>query len=78
MTEINFETKTDRELLVLVAQSCNESMGHLVRINGTMQDHEKRIMKVESKMKLNWRSITLLTTFLAMVLMELGNLVHWW
>ena len=85
MGEINFEAKTDRELLLLVAQDCNDSKEHLERINGTLkehhnifQQHNERITKIESRMKLNWRSITLLTTFLAMVIMELGNLVHWW
>jgi Leucine-rich repeat (LRR) protein len=85
MAEINFEAKTDRELLLLVAQDCNTSKEHLEKINGTLKEqsdvlvqHDGRITKVESRMKLNWRSVTLLTTFLAMVIMELGNLVHWW
>ena len=85
MGEINFEAKSDRELLLLVAQDCNTSKEHLAKINGTLKEHhdmfeqhDKRITKIESRMKLNWRSVTLLAAFVAMVLMELGNLINWW
>jgi len=58
---INFEAKTDRELLILVAQQSNEVseekipaiQKQLETLNGTVRNHESRITKVETKQKMN-------------------------
>ena len=58
MVPIDFEAKTDRELLVLVAQKCNETTNHLAKLNGKITDHETRIRYLESnpKCERDWKS----------------------
>ena len=46
---IEFEAKTDRELLVLTAQTCNNINTHLEKMNGTLGDHEERIDDLEKQ-----------------------------
>jgi len=75
---INFEAKTDRELLVLVAQNCNETTIHLSKINDKLLKHEKRITTLEtiphcgpttwkSRLKDNWQTLSLLVSVLALI-----------
>ena len=47
MTPLEFEAKTDRELLILTAQTCNGINEHLVKMNGIIGNHEKRINDIE-------------------------------
>jgi demethoxyubiquinone hydroxylase (CLK1/Coq7/Cat5 family) len=71
---INFEAKTDRELLVLVAQNCNETTNHLARINDKLLKHEKRITILEAvptnwraKLRENWQTFSLLVSVIALI-----------
>lgn len=58
--KIDFEAKTDRELLILTAQKSNEMseeklpamQKELEELNGTVRDHETRLVKVETKQKI--------------------------
>jgi len=73
MAKLDFEAKTDRELLVLVAEKANETVDHLARLNNTVAKHEKRITTLEAfsttnceapskshKTPLNWQMISAL------------------
>jgi len=46
---INFEAKTDRELLVVTAQTCNDMNEHLNKLNGSILKHEQRLIKLETR-----------------------------
>ena len=48
MPQINFEAKTDRQLLLLVAQASNNTEEHLRRLNGAILKHEERITGCET------------------------------
>lgn len=48
MSDIDLNPKTDREVLLLVAQSCNGINDRLDKINGSLLKHEERIDKLES------------------------------
>ena len=37
MRQIDFEAKSDRELLILVAQQGNETVGHLEKLNSKIE-----------------------------------------
>ena len=87
MTHINFEAKSDRELLVLLAQQGNETVDHLAKLNDTIAKHEKRLIILEatpgcdstkSRWKDNWRTITLIATMAALIICEVGQRVSWW
>lgn len=59
MPKINFEAKTDRELLVLTAQKTNETASETKRLanelktlNGTVRSHDSRIVELEIKGKM--------------------------
>jgi len=79
MHRIDFAAKTDRELLVLVAQSCNETSDHLARLNNTILKHEKRLTNLEMthcddrrpQWKANWRLLGLVASVLALIIMEI-------
>lgn len=86
---IEFEAKTDRELLVLVAQKSNESATHLARINDTISDHERRLGVVEGKTKLlsnpgrskwkpNWQLMVWIGSVGVLILVGLGEKLGWW
>ena len=49
MTRLDFEAKTDRELLLLTAQTTNTISGHLAKMNGTLLEHNNRIGVLEVK-----------------------------
>ena len=42
-----YEKQSDHDLLVLVADSNDRQERHLERINGTLQNHERRLMTQE-------------------------------
>jgi len=84
MDNIDFEAKTDRELLVLVAQKCNETTNHLARINGKLDNHEGRIRILEisplhcsetknwkATLKVNWQTLSILGSLIAVIILEL-------
>jgi len=48
---IDFEAKTDRELLLLTANATNEMSGQLKTLNGTVRNHESRITVIETESK---------------------------
>jgi len=86
--KIDFEAKTDRELLVLVAQASNDSAEHLKRINGTILKHETRLQYLEQHVPKQSLSHKLLSnnyiSFLAFgslfagVLYAFGQAIGWW
>ena len=86
MRKIDFEAKTDRELLILVAQQGNETVDHLVMLNATIARHEKRITALESPggceaskpnwkttLKVNWQTITLMASIVALIILQLAD-----
>lgn len=86
MAKINFETKSDRELLILVAQQGNETVDHLAKLNATIVKHERRITSLETLggcdtakpkwrtvLKVNWQTITLLTSIVALIILQLAD-----
>jgi len=86
---VKFETKTDRELLVIVAYKCNESAAHLLRINNTISDHERRLGVVEGKTKVlsnpgrskwkpNWQVMVWIGSVGVLILVGLGDKLGWW
>jgi hypothetical protein len=77
---LDFEAKSDRELLVLVAQKSNETVDHLAKLNDTIIKHEKRISRLEtiqgcgetkSRWKINWQTITLIATIIGLIIVEI-------
>ena len=50
---INFEAKTDRELLILTASAVNDISKELKILNGTVAKHEARLTILETKEKSN-------------------------
>jgi len=52
MAKIDFEAKTDRELLVLTAQATNEAKDHLKKLNNSVAKHETRITILETERKI--------------------------
>ena len=85
--QIEFETKSDRELLVLVAQKTNETVSHLAKINDKLVAHEKRITVLESQTgcnktkpswKTNWQVMTWIGCVVALIIVELGQKLCWW
>lgn len=51
MNHIDFETKSDRELLILVAQKTNEIVDHLATLNNTVGRHDREISGLAGKLK---------------------------
>lgn len=50
MEQIEFETKSDRELLVLVAQRTNDISRHLETLNNTVAKNASEIAKIKGQM----------------------------
>ena len=46
--QIDFQAKSDRELLIMTVMQGNECVRHLELINGTLKDHESRLNVVEA------------------------------
>jgi hypothetical protein len=46
MAKINFEAKTERELLILTAQAANETREQLKKLNGRVGKTESNIAKI--------------------------------
>ena len=87
MAKITFETKSDRELLILVAQQGNETIDHLAKLNATILRHEKRLITLEtiqgcgntkSRWKANWQIMTWIGCVVALILVEVGQKIGWW
>lgn len=84
--KINFEAKSDRELLVLTAQSCNQTEDHLARLNATILKHEKRLTVLEAThcndtkpgWKINWQIITLIAAVIGLIIVKVGQELTWW
>lgn len=87
MGYIDFTAKTDRELLILVAQKCNETTDHLAKLNSTVAKHEQRINALEisphcptkgdwkSTIKDNWQTISLLGSIVALIALEAAKYI---
>jgi hypothetical protein len=86
MGEIDFEAKTDRELLVLAAQRANDNYMRLEKINGRLMNHEKRINELEcrpncSSARTGWKSIlrdswqilSIIAVVIALIIVELSK-----
>ena len=86
MDYIDLEPKTDREILMVIATTCNGMKDHLAQINGTLANHEKRIKSLETMphcgvTKANWKStlrdkwhvISLLVSIIALIAIELSR-----
>ena len=78
MARIDFETKSDRELLVLTAQSANATNERLDKINGTLLRHETRLAKLESKPCKDKATIILWGTLLGALIYSLGLSIGIW
>ena len=86
MRHIDFEAKTDRELLVLVAQSSNDTVDHLAKLNATILKHEKRLIVLEAThcndtkpwWKINWQIITLIAAVIGLIIVKVGQELTWW
>ena len=91
MPKIDFEAKTDRELLLLVAQSCNSTEEHLSKINGRLDKHDTRITHIESMETCEYRptvahklwsnnlfSFGVGSTLFGGVLYAFGSGIGWW
>ena len=77
---INYETKTDRELLLLVAYKSNETATHLAKINNRLDKHDVRLNQLESRclplswregLRNNWQTISLLVSVTALIALEI-------
>ena len=91
---IDFEAKSDRELLVLVAQVSNaineEKLPNIVKrldeLSSTVADHSKRLIQVETGGKLNYQRfnrrvatiVTAITTGVCTFIFLLGRWLGWW
>ena len=89
MSPIDFEAKTDRELLLLVAQQTNiitdESLPrlekHLIELNGTLKKHDKRITSLERRNPNSWKAGSAAAgvgAFVAGAAYGVGKLAGWW
>ena len=84
--KINFEAKSDRELLVLVAQSCNDTVDHLTKLNASILKHEKRLIVLEAThcdsskpwWKINWQILALITSIIGLIVVKVGQTLTWW
>ena len=93
MAHIDFEAKTERELLVLVAQASNETVDHLTRLNNSILKHERRITTLEvrggcnasestgdwkSILKINWQLVTWVACTGVAIGIGIGKGLSWW
>ena len=79
---IEFEAKSDRELLIMSVMQGNESNKHLARINSRLDKHEARIQKLEGNphpiQKINWQYLMLIGSVIALVVVSVGTNIGWW
>jgi len=87
MHKIDFEAKSDRELLLLVAQSSNDTVEHLTKLNATIVKHEHRLTKLEtvqgcggakSRWKANWQIMTWIACVGTLIAIQVGEKLSWW
>ena len=93
MEQIEFETKTDRELLVLVAQKTNDILKHLTTLNDSVARTSREIAGIKGQLggistgdsrprrqvlKDNWQKGGLIGAVLSAALYGLGKLCGWW
>ena len=87
MRKVDFEAKTDRELLVMVAQQGNETVDHLAKLNSTILKHENRLTKLEtvegcggvkSRWKANWQIMTWIACVGTLIAIQVGEKLSWW
>ena len=91
MEHIEFETKSDRELLILVAQKTNDIVNHLATLNESVAKHSTEIASIKAQMrggcddkphrqilKDNWQLISGIVALLLGVLFALGKSCGWW
>lgn len=85
MSYIDLEPKTDRELLIMIVDKCNQTTDHLARINQTIGNHEKRIKSLEttpphcvniesnwkSELRDKWHILSLLASVIVLIILEL-------
>ena len=84
MNHIDLDPKTDRELLIMVVNKCNETHDDMKEIKGTLKNHEGRITSLErypqcesqkltwkSTFKVNWQTLSLLASLIALIILEL-------
>ena len=86
---IDFEAKSDRDLIVLTAQTCNNINDRLTNIDILLLNHEKRIVTLETTDKVNnpmskakmagWGSgIFVFGSLLGGALYAFGIAMGWW
>ena len=86
---IDFGALSDRELLLLTAQTCNLLSDKLDELNGTVREHSARLTKVEVKQKINcqtgrWKDRRFITGatggigLLVAAVYALGRALGWW
>lgn len=92
MQHIDFEAKSDRELLILVAQKTNEIVSHLAKLNDTVAKHERRLVVLdtqarcdasqpvtfEQRIKGNWQMVLGFTSLLSAAFYAIGRGCGWW
>ena len=87
--EIDFQAKSDRELLIVSVMQGNEQTRHLERINGSVRQHDHRLTILETittrPVNLSKKqaigiggSLFAFGTFLAGVSNSIGHLAGWW
>jgi len=90
---LDFTAKTDRELLLLVATKSNEAVDHLVLINSSLAEHEKRIGRLEAKevkrdaektkptkakLAINWQVVAWFGSVAALIIIAVGTKIGLW
>lgn len=90
MRHIDFEAKSDRELLILLAQKTNEMVDHFGKLNDTVAKHERRITTLEAKravnceaskvekFKVNWQIMLGIIALLSAAAYAIGDAIGWW
>ena len=88
---IDFEAKTDRELIILTAQTCNNISSRIVNIDVLLLNHGKRITALETVNKVEWNNpmskkklyyagsgIFVAGSMLGGMLYAFGQAIGWW
>ena len=91
MPSIDFEAKTDRELLIMTAQACNAIDKRLAELNGTVRQHSERLTKLETKARIECeaikenKSLTRIFTYIGIIAAIIGIIIgvvgkvaRWW
>jgi len=84
MDYIDLEPKTDREILMVIATTCNGMKDDLARINGTLINHERRIKALEANLHCEvtrsgwkavlrdkWQTLSLIVSIVTLIILEL-------